>query len=170
MLNFAITDSKTLYAENVCLRLRMIKRIAAISVSFILSVVIVALGAGVSFVRCCHMQTAAVAQLPGISHHDDASGDGNVCCGHYDNGHGDRPEIDEADCMKVTVVQLFLTVVADHEQTAGADIVFFAVPHVFDIYGYRYISAFVECLARPVSCIPHSSPRDYLRLIRVLLI
>lgn len=155
--------------HDVCSSQKMIKRIAAISVSLMLSVVIVALGAGVSFVRCCHMQTVVMAQLSGAGHHDVEAGSDEECCGHHDRGHGDSLEVSAPDCMKVTVVRLAPTVAGELQQ-AVVHTPCPAVMTVGAIPGLRSLPVFITTTARIMTGVPHSPPRDYLRMIRVLLI
>lgn len=143
------------------------KRLAAISVSVMLSVVIIALGAGIVFVRCCHTQTMELAQLSAIEHHGGAGDDD--CCGHDDTGH-DGTEIGAPDCMKTVVVKLSSVIAVHKHQTVAFHTLYFPLSSFADIMGRKIFPVIIKTNARHTADAPNSPPRSYLRLIRILLI
>lgn len=143
------------------------KRIATISLSVMLSVALIALGTGIAFVRCCHTQTMELAQLADIAHHAEA--DGGECCEHHDSGHDSGTEIGEPDCMKTVVIsraQTFLPA----KQPVTLHTFYFLLPSFGDITGLKPLFTAVRPTPRHTADTPHSPPRDYLRLLRILLI
>lgn len=143
------------------------KRIAAISVSVMLSAIIIVLGAGIPFVHCNHSHTTELVKLSDIGRHDNAAGAG--CCGHKDKGGGNGHEICGADCMETFVVRL-----ASMASLCQHYVAFHAVClplHPFTgMTGRPCPPITVKPGARHTADAPHSPPRDYLRLIRILII
>lgn len=144
------------------------KRIAAISISVVLSVVIIALGAGISFVRCCHSRTMELAQFSHeVAHH--GSGSDGECCGHHGRRYEGGPVIGAPDCMETVVVKLEPGV-TDTQQHPVFHTPCFALQLPAGIAGLCPAPAWLSPCLNHAADAPHSPPRSYLRMIKVLLI
>lgn len=143
------------------------KRIATISLSVMLSVVIIALGAGIAFVRCCHTKTMELAQLTDAGHHGAATDD--ECCAHHKGNRPGGTQISEPDCMETVIVKLAPTMTFDHSHVAFHTL-YFPLSTLADFAGGRPLPFVIKANARHTAEAPHSPPRHYLRLIRILLI
>lgn len=144
------------------------KRIATISLSVVLSAIIIALGAGLAFVRCCHTQTMELAQLSDAGHHTRATAD-EKCCGHHANPNATGPQIGSPDCMKTVVIKLATTVTMEHQPITFSTL-YFPLHSLADIAGRCSLPVIIKNDTRHHADSPHSPPRDYLRLIRILII
>lgn len=127
---------------------------------------IVGLGAGVSFVRCCHMNKVEVAQITDMPHGESAPhNDCDAECDAADHCVG----IPASHCMAVTVVKLAPSNIAQHPSFNFND--FPQIVSLFnEIFSYWSLSTTVDTAIQYVYNKFHSPPREYLALIRVLII
>lgn len=143
------------------------KRLGTILISLTLAMMVIALGGGVTFVRCCHINKAETAQagvLPqteqtgaGQCHRGECTGKAAHCC----------PPASR--CMNVEVIKLAPYNIAQHISVCFGD--FPVTPlFAFETCHHRLLPS-ATCLIRHTACDGfRSPPRGYLRLIRVLLI
>lgn len=143
------------------------KRIATISLSLMLSVALVALGTGIAFVQCCHTRTMELAQFADMEHHTEK--DGEKCCGHHDNGHDNGTEISKPDCMETVIISPAQTFIPT-KQHITLNTVYFLLPSSGGMTEAGAPNTATNTHPRHTADTPHSPPRDYLRLIRIMLI
>jgi hypothetical protein len=126
------------------------RRHAKILVAFLLSLMVVYLGAGVSVVTCTHDQSVEVVQLSEL-------------------GHKKMGCMENSPCMSVNVLQLSPSSVAQHLIFHFSDL--FSVVALFDdILSYWSCSQWEQTLTHYIPRACFNPPRKYLSLIRILII
>lgn len=141
------------------------KRIASILTVVLLSAVIVLLGAGISFVHCCHTKATEMVQISDLGMHEKDSHDN---CKQHSKNH-DCTDISSSSCMKITVVKLEPTLSAEHQMPQLTAPCFLLSPFI-SIPAIHSLPLQAMWALRHTGDSPHSPPRDYLRLIKILLI
>lgn len=142
------------------------RRIGNILISLTLAFTVIALGAGVAFVRCCHTSAAELAQLQGIRYSMEC---GETCASdHYHDAHGCACQM-SSGCMDVTVLKLAPTNITQHHlsflQPIPAAVTL--VSALSDRLPSHLLAEKQTRYARDNTGMP---PRRYLRIIRKLQI
>lgn len=135
------------------------RKICSIMTSVLLSMLIVTLSAGLSFVHCCHAGYTELAQAAEIEH------------GYVTHQHEPQDCCEDADrdCTTVTTLKLAQSDIA-HQQVFDFQQLPVIIPDFF-----RLSTADVSAIVADVTTcdIPtgyKSPPRGYLHIIRILLI
>lgn len=150
----------------------MMRRLAVISVSLVLTGIIIALGAGVSFVRCHHARTVEIAQLADMTETGGTACGGTACGGCcHDKGEsrGEGTRIVPAGCMETVTMTLGPTFTAQ-QHTLTMQTVYALLPSFADMAGRATQPTGIIPRARHTANAPHSPPRAYLRRLVLLLI
>ncbi|MGN1262811.1 MAG: hypothetical protein ACI4TW_02145 [Prevotella sp.] len=141
------------------------KRFASILTVMLLSAVIILLGVGISFVHCCHTKATEMVQISDMRMHEKDNHDN---CEQHSKSH-DCTDISSSPCMKITVVKLEPTLSAKH-QTPQFTVPCIPLSPFINIPTIHPLPILAKSATRHTDDSPHSPPRDYLRLIRILLI
>ena len=145
------------------------KRLATILTSLTLSLIIITLGAGVTFVHCCHTESTEVAQVADIVHESTGlSLQEEAHCKCDNNGPGACLD-SKHHCKGVTVITLTSQFFAKQHPFSFLDFPqavspFTLITNTWPLYaGTKAVRLYTRNNY-------HSPPREYLRRLGVLII
>lgn len=126
------------------------RRKGKILIALMLSLMIIYLGAGISIITCTHMNTVKVAQISEMTQ-------SHNCCN------------EQSPCMHISVVKLSPTSIVQ-QASFHFDNAFYVVPLFGDLIAYWLQPQFVTHITQHIYHAFFSLPRQYLSLIRILII